>query len=100
MAAHPSPKPARKLGNHGSTLWKSIMSEYIINDSGGLETLTQACQSLDTEKIEEVASSHVHPKSSEEVIVAAKTGTLEGAMPALGQKRTCAVQNGTSAKCQ
>lgn len=40
-------KPPRKLDRHGATLWRSIMSEYQINDSGGLEMLTQACQALD-----------------------------------------------------
>ena len=43
----PGAKPARKLGVHGATLWNSIMSEYVITDSGGLETLCSACQSLD-----------------------------------------------------
>lgn len=43
----PGAKPARKLGEHGATLWRSIMSEYAIVDSGGLEMLTQACQAVD-----------------------------------------------------
>jgi hypothetical protein len=40
-------KPARTLGNHGTTLWRAIMSEYHIEDSGGIEMLTAACQQLD-----------------------------------------------------
>ena len=40
-------EPARKLGKHGGNLWRAIMSEYQIVDSGGLEMLTAACQSLD-----------------------------------------------------
>ena len=30
-----------------TTLWRAIMSEYQIEDAGGLEMLTQACQELD-----------------------------------------------------
>ena len=40
-------KPSRTLGKHGATLWASIMAEYDIQDSGGIEMLTQACQELD-----------------------------------------------------
>lgn len=40
-------KPSRKVGPHGTDLWRSIMSEYEIADSGGLELLTAACQALD-----------------------------------------------------
>ena len=40
-------KPSRKLGEHGASLWQSVMSEYQIVDSGGLEMLTAACQQLD-----------------------------------------------------
>jgi hypothetical protein len=40
-------KPARTLGKHGSFLWRSVMSEYHIEDSGGIEMLTAACQQLD-----------------------------------------------------
>jgi len=43
-----APKPARKLGEHGTLLWKSIMAEYEIADAGGLEMLTLACQQLDS----------------------------------------------------
>jgi hypothetical protein len=40
-------KPARTLGKHGTILWRSVMSEYQIEDSGGVEMLTAACQQLD-----------------------------------------------------
>jgi len=40
-------KPTRTLGKHGTTLWRAIMSEYQIEDSGGVEMLTAACQCLD-----------------------------------------------------
>ena len=40
-------KPSRTLGKHGTTLWRAIMSEYQIEDSGGIEMLTAACQQLD-----------------------------------------------------
>ena len=39
--------PPRKLGKHGMTLWQTIMTEYDISDSGGLEILQQICSSLD-----------------------------------------------------
>ena len=41
------PAPSRTLGNHGRSLWDRIMSEYDIQDSGGLEMLLQACAALD-----------------------------------------------------
>ena len=40
-------KPARTLGNHGTILWRAIMAEYQIDDGGGVEMLTAACQQLD-----------------------------------------------------
>jgi hypothetical protein len=40
-------KPSRPLGKHGQALWLSITSEYGIEDSGGVEMLTLACQALD-----------------------------------------------------
>jgi Phage terminase, small subunit len=40
-------KPSRKLGQHGANLWKSVMAEYQVIDSGGIEMLTAACQQLD-----------------------------------------------------
>jgi hypothetical protein len=45
--AAPPAKPPRTLGQHGGDLWRSIMSEYVIDDSGGREMLCQACQALD-----------------------------------------------------
>src|SRR6266550_1776123 len=41
------PKPARALGKHGAALWRSVVAEYGIEDSGGVEMLTAACQQLD-----------------------------------------------------
>jgi hypothetical protein len=41
------PEPARPLGQHGRGLWDRIMSEYRLEDSGGVEMLLQACQQLD-----------------------------------------------------
>ena len=43
----PGAQPSRKLGKHGGALWKAVMSEYQIIDSGGVEMLTAACQQLD-----------------------------------------------------
>jgi hypothetical protein len=40
-------KPSRTLGKHGALLWRSVMGEYEIADSGGIEMLTAACQQLD-----------------------------------------------------
>lgn len=39
--------PPRKLGKHGMDLWRSVTGEYLIDDCGGIELLTGACQSLD-----------------------------------------------------
>jgi hypothetical protein len=38
--------PPRKLGQHGTNLWRTIMSEYDIADAGGIEMLLLACQQL------------------------------------------------------
>jgi len=40
-------QPPRKLGEHGQSLWKTVMEEYDISDRGGIEILVQACLSLD-----------------------------------------------------
>jgi hypothetical protein len=40
-------QPPRTLRDPGLSLWNRIMSEYRIEDCGGLEMLTQACQALD-----------------------------------------------------
>jgi len=40
-------KPIRKLGKHGATLWRNVRNEFEINDAGGLEMLSPACQHLD-----------------------------------------------------
>ena len=39
--------PPRTLGHHGMSLWARINSEYSIEDAGGRELLTLACQHLD-----------------------------------------------------
>jgi hypothetical protein len=41
------PKPPRKLGEHGGKLWRSVTSEYPVEDIGGIELLAQACAGLD-----------------------------------------------------
>jgi hypothetical protein len=41
------PKPPANLGKAGATLWRSIMSEYDIPDSGGQALLEQAAKALD-----------------------------------------------------
>ena len=41
------PQPSRTLGNHGRSLWYSVMDEYAVEDVGGREMLLQACQALD-----------------------------------------------------
>ena len=43
----PVAQPSRKLGKHGTALWRSVMAEYQIIDSGGVEMLTAAAQQLD-----------------------------------------------------
>ena len=37
-------KPSRPLGKHGSALWQAVTTEYGIEDAGGVEMLTLACQ--------------------------------------------------------
>jgi hypothetical protein len=44
-------QPPRKLGQHGCELWKTIMSEYQVSDSGGIEILAQICCALDTAEL-------------------------------------------------
>lgn len=39
--------PPRKLGKHGTALWRSILAEYGVEDAGGVEMLLQACTALD-----------------------------------------------------
>ena len=45
-AADPS-APPRNLGQHGANLWRSILSEYEIDDAPGRELLLQACIAMD-----------------------------------------------------
>ena len=40
-------QPSRTLGKAGATLWSEVMTEYDLQDSGGLEMLLQACAALD-----------------------------------------------------
>lgn len=40
-------KPSRPIGKHGKQLWNSVTEEYGIEDAGGVEMLTLACQALD-----------------------------------------------------
>ena len=46
--------PPRKLGEHGLTLWQTIMTEYDVSDSGGVEILCQICAAAD--RAEELAA--------------------------------------------
>jgi len=39
--------PPETLGKTGGTLWKTIMGEYDIRDSGGREMLRQICEAAD-----------------------------------------------------
>jgi hypothetical protein len=39
--------PPTTLKDTGAKLWKTVMSEYAIQDSGGLEILRQLCQAAD-----------------------------------------------------
>jgi hypothetical protein len=41
------PKPPANLGPAGATLWRSIMSEYAIDDAGGRALLEQAATAYD-----------------------------------------------------
>ena len=47
-------QPPRKLGEPGSSLWDVVMSEYQIDDCGGIEILCQICTMLD--RAEEMAA--------------------------------------------
>jgi hypothetical protein len=40
-------QPPRELGRHGMALWQAVTAEYVIDDAGGVELLTQACQAAD-----------------------------------------------------
>jgi hypothetical protein len=44
---HTGTRPPRKLGPHGDELWRTIMNEFDISDSGGIEILAQVCAALD-----------------------------------------------------
>jgi hypothetical protein len=39
--------PPRRLGADGTDLWVRVMSEYKIEDTGGIEILAQCCAALD-----------------------------------------------------
>ena len=47
MAMGTASDPPTTLGETGATLWRSIMAEYEIADSGGLVLLEQACSAAD-----------------------------------------------------
>src|SRR5262245_57746252 len=50
MLAETVSDPPTTLGETGATLWRSIMAEYEIGDSGGLTMLEQACCAADRAK--------------------------------------------------
>src|SRR5688572_27498485 len=64
-------QPPRHLGEHGLSLWRSVTSEYAIEDAGGIEMLAQACVTLD--RAEELAE-HI---AQDGVVVRTKTGLKE-----------------------
>src|SRR3954470_22416165 len=64
-------QPPRTLGEHGSNLWRSVTSEYGIEDAGGIELLVQACSALD--RAEECAG-HI---ASDGVVIRIKGGGLK-----------------------
>src|SRR5215204_7170065 len=39
--------PPANLAEPGQSLWRTVMGEYAIADSGGIEMLAQACAALD-----------------------------------------------------
>jgi hypothetical protein len=63
--------PPSTLGKAGAKLWRSIMSEYSIEDSGGREMLSQACASMD--RIAECVDSIAH----DGLVVRTKQGPKE-----------------------
>ncbi len=67
-------QPPRALGEHGMGLWTRIMSDYRIEDEGGLELLAQACAALD--RAEECAAAI----DTAGVMVKTKTGLRENPM--------------------
>jgi hypothetical protein len=50
LTAGPTSDPPTALGETGTVLWRSIMAEYRIEDSGGLAMLEQACCAADRAK--------------------------------------------------
>jgi hypothetical protein len=40
-------QPPRPLGTHGTALWMAVTAEYRVEDAGGVEMLTQACEASD-----------------------------------------------------
>ena len=63
--------PPRTLGEHGLSLWRSVHTEYGIEDAGGIEMLLLACQSLD--RAEELAE-HINRDG---VVIRSKAGLKE-----------------------
>lgn len=63
--------PPRNLDKAGRSLWDRIMSDYQIEDSGGLEMLGQACAALD--RAEECRSL----VASEGILIKVKGGLRE-----------------------
>lgn len=49
----PGQTPPRKLGEHGLALWRTVTSEYRIEDAGGIQILAQICAS--TDRVEAIA---------------------------------------------
>ena len=68
--AHPGALPPN-LGEHGAKLWRAVMSEYDVQDAGGLAMLAQACEAAD--RLEALAE---HIRNDGEV-VRSKSGLRE-----------------------
>jgi hypothetical protein len=64
-------QPPRALGEHGSNLWRSVHSEYAIEDAGGIELLAEACSALDRA---EQCSTHI---AADGVVIRSKAGLKE-----------------------
>jgi phage terminase small subunit len=63
--------PPRQLGENGLSLWRTVTSEYQIEDAGGIEMLAQACVALD--RAEELAE-HIRRDG---LVIRSKAGLKE-----------------------
>jgi hypothetical protein len=54
-------QPPRKLGQHGTSLWREIHAEYSVTDRGGAELLAQACAAIDRAEALAACVAHAGP---------------------------------------